>query len=55
LNGVFRAVPALGLGLFGGTIADRFDRKRLILVTQIGLMLVAFLLGFLNPFFEFGG
>lgn len=48
LNGVFRAVPAIGFGLFGGTIADRFDRKRLILVTQIGLMLVAFLLGFLT-------
>lgn len=48
LNGVFRAVPAIGFGLVGGTIADRFDRKRLILVTQIGLMLVAFLLGLLT-------
>jgi MFS family permease len=34
-------------GLFGGTIADRFDRRRVLFVTQIALMILAFLLGFL--------
>jgi len=47
LNGIFRAVPLILLGFFGGTIADRFDRKRLLLVTQIILMVLALLLGFL--------
>lgn len=31
--GVFAAVPMLSLGMFGGTIADSFDRRRLLLVT----------------------
>jgi MFS family permease len=47
LNGLFRAVPWIALGLLGGTLADRYDRKRLILFTQTTLMLLAFLLGFL--------
>lgn len=47
LNGAFRAVPMIFLGLFGGTIADRFDRRRVLFVTQIILMILAFLLGFL--------
>ncbi|MBI2350658.1 MAG: MFS transporter, partial [Deltaproteobacteria bacterium] len=45
LNGVFRAIPTICFGLFGGTIADRYDRKRLLLATQIILMLLALLLG----------
>jgi MFS family permease len=48
LNGAFRAVPMVALGLFGGTIADRFDRKRILLCTQLTLMLLAFILGFLD-------
>ncbi|MBI2996984.1 MAG: MFS transporter [Deltaproteobacteria bacterium] len=47
LNGVFRAVPTICLGLFGGTITDRCDRKRLLLATQITLMLLALVLGYL--------
>src|ERR1044072_3013373 len=47
LNGAFRAVPMIVLGLFGGTIADRFDRRRVLFVTQTLLMILAFLLGFL--------
>ena len=47
LNGVFRAIPAIGLGLFGGAMADRYDRKRLMLITQVISMLLAFVLGFL--------
>src|SRR5438132_11581712 len=35
LNGVFRAIPAIGFGLISGTFADRYDRRRLMLWTQI--------------------
>lgn len=45
LNGVFRAIPTICFGLFGGIVADRYDRKRLLLATQIILMLLALLLG----------
>ncbi len=27
LNGVFRAFPTLSLGLFGGALVDRYERK----------------------------
>src|ERR1051326_274018 len=48
LNGLFRAVPSIALGIFGGTMADRYDRKRLMLATQITSMLLAFALGVLD-------
>ena len=35
------AVPMLVLALFGGAIADRFDRKRLIQIGQIIVSLLA--------------
>ncbi len=34
LVGLARAVPGLAFGLFGGVVADRADRRRLLLVTQ---------------------
>src|SRR5437879_1078554 len=34
LVGLSRAVPGLAFGLFGGAVADRADRRRLLLVTQ---------------------
>ena len=34
LVGLARAIPGLSLGLFGGAVADRTDRRRLLLVTQ---------------------
>ena len=37
LIGLFQAVPLISLALFGGVIADTFDRRRLLLVTQVGL------------------
>ena len=40
LNGLFRAVPAIFLGLISGTFADRCDRKRLLLWTQLALALL---------------
>src|SRR6266508_3657710 len=39
VNGL-RAVPLLLLGPFGGVAADRLDRKRLMLTTQLFLMTV---------------
>jgi MFS family permease len=47
LNGIFRAVPSIALGIFGGAMADRYDRRRLLLATQITSMLLAFALGVL--------
>ncbi|HEV8342370.1 MAG TPA: MFS transporter [Candidatus Binatia bacterium] len=47
LNGLFRAVPTICFGLLGGTLTDRYDRRRLLLFTQATLMLLAFLLGIL--------
>ena len=48
LNGVFRALPAIALGLISGTFADRYDRKWLLLWTQVVLALVTFGLGVLD-------
>ena len=48
LNGVFRALPALVLGLISGTFADRYDRKWLLLWTQVILALVTLGLGVLD-------
>ncbi len=39
ING-FRSVPMLVLGPFGGVMADRVDRKRLMLMTQVGLLIL---------------
>jgi MFS family permease len=48
LNGVFRAVPSILLGLFSGTFADRYDRKQLLLWTQLVLGLVTLVLAALD-------
>src|SRR5919109_2558918 len=48
LNGLFRAVPAIALGLISGTFADRYDRKRLLLWTQIILGLITLGVGVLD-------
>jgi MFS family permease len=40
--------PALILGLWGGVLADRSDKRRLLFATQTGLALVALLLGVLT-------
>jgi MFS family permease len=42
LNGVFRAVPSILLGLFSGTLADRYDRRWLLLWTQLVLAFLSF-------------
>jgi MFS family permease len=48
LNGVFRAIPAIALGLISGTFADRYDRKRLLLWTQLILGVLTLGLGVLD-------
>lgn len=48
LTGAFRAVPLIMFGLFGGAIADRVDRRRVIVVTQSSGLVFAALLGVLT-------
>ena len=46
--GFATAIPSLFLALVGGVLADRFERRRLMLVTQTGAMLLSFLLAILT-------
>jgi len=48
LNGIFRAVPALGLGVISGTFADRYDRRKLMIFTEVVSGLLALALGLLD-------
>lgn len=48
LNGIFRAVPAIALGLISGTFADRYDRRWLLLWTQVSLGLLSLGVGILD-------
>jgi MFS family permease len=48
LNGVFRAAPSILLGLISGTFADRYDRKRLLLWTQLALAVLTLGLAILD-------
>jgi MFS family permease len=45
LTGVARAVPILCFSLIGGVVADRFDRRRMIIFTQIMTGLTSLFLG----------
>ena len=51
LTGAASAVPSIFLNLFGGVVADRVDRRRLLLATQLVNATVMALLGVLT----FGG
>lgn len=44
LVGAFQALPVLALSLFGGVFADRWPKRRILLVTQSAAMIQAFLL-----------
>jgi len=48
INGLFRSVPAIALGLFSSALADRYDRRKLLLTTQTLLGLLALGLGLLD-------
>ncbi len=41
LTGLFGLVPLIGFGLWGGALADVFDRRRILLATTTGLILTA--------------
>lgn len=46
LLGLLRALPVMILAMLGGAIADAFDRRRLLLVTQTILLAIAAILAF---------
>lgn len=46
--GLSRVIPIVSLSLLGGVVADRYDRKKVMLVTQTTMTLVAGLLGILT-------
>src|SRR5437867_3951059 len=48
LVGLARAVPGLAFGLFGGVVADRADRRRLLIMTQTSAAIIAGILGVLT-------
>jgi MFS family permease len=48
LVGLSRALPSLAFGLVGGVLADRFDRRALLMVTQLAGGLTAALLAVLT-------
>jgi len=50
VNGFVSAAPTLLFTLIGGAIADRVDRRRLMLVMQFGMLALALLLGTLTLF-----
>ncbi|MGH7875176.1 MAG: MFS transporter, partial [Candidatus Binatia bacterium] len=48
LTGLAQGIPIFALGLFGGTLADFVDRKKLLLITTAGNLLVAVALAILT-------
>nr|MDQ2687384.1 MFS transporter [Armatimonadota bacterium] len=48
LIGLFRVIPIIIFSLVGGTVADAWDRRRVMLVTQVTLACVAAALGALT-------
>jgi len=47
LSGLFRAVPMIGLALFGGAIADRVPRRVLLLLTESSMLIASLTVGLL--------
>jgi MFS family permease len=44
----FQTLPVMIFGLFGGVVADRFPKQKLLLFTQTTMLIQALLLGFLT-------
>src|SRR4051794_11301827 len=44
LLGAVEVVPLVSMSLFGGALADRYDRRRLLLADQVALVVIAGLL-----------
>jgi MFS family permease len=47
LSGVFRALPVIVLGLFGGAIADRVPRRPLLMFTESAMLVASLTVGLL--------
>ncbi len=47
---VANTLPMMALTLFGGVLADRFDKRRILIVTQVALMALAFAMAALYGF-----
>jgi MFS family permease len=50
ISGFVRGLPMLLLSLHGGALADRMDRRKLLMVTQVGSMAVALTIAALMAF-----
>lgn len=48
LYGLIRSLPTLTITLIGGAVADRIDRRKILLATQSSAAGLALLLGFLD-------
>ena len=46
--GMANAVPAIGLNLFGGVLADKFDKRKLIMTAQTIASMLVFVLATLT-------
>ncbi|WP_137826316.1 MFS transporter [Brevibacterium sp. 2SA] len=47
LSGVFGLVPLIVFGLWGGSLADVIDRRKLLIISTVGLIITSALLAFL--------
>jgi MFS family permease len=54
LTGLFRALPVMILSIPGGIVADRMDRRRLLIITQSLAALLALALGLLTSTEQIG-
>lgn len=50
LLGLFQAIPLISLPLLGGVLADRADRRRVLIATQSGLALSSLVLALVTQF-----
>lgn len=50
VSGLFMSVPFMITSLYGGALADRFDRRQLLLIAQLVLTVVAVIPGVLSAF-----
>lgn len=41
LNWLFQSIPFIGASMVAGAVADRMDRRKLLIITQVGLFVVA--------------
>ncbi len=52
LLGLAEAIPAVGLALYGGFIADRNDRRKIIIIVMAGQFLTSIALMFISIYYE---